>query len=291
MIGGSNGAVRNEWIEVNGNRNRIQSGRRKEIAGRNKTHLVVTRVKLGTLGLQVRQYLANKDVEICDVDLLTKREDASFLTFKITVKNEDVEKLKDPSVWPKEWTIREFKEKVTSPEKRTTLKTAGGMKQTTTAQANEVNTGMNYGNVSHVNNSVGIPGWYSYADIASPGAAHPTIHQTTGNPINMMNYRNSNTGYANMGSLQPGTHFVPMTTMHQGNAPLGNWQNGISPVRTHAPPVPKQRSTVTPVIDTLSQQVGGNLPNGQGSPVRIPWSQVMLQDSPNVFGVDQFSQH
>ena len=120
-VGESNGNVGNEWTKVNNrsrHRNHLQSNSRNVEAGRNKTPLVVTRVKLGTLGLQIRQWLANKDIEICDVNLLTKRDDASFLTFKITVKNEDVEKLQDPSVCPKEWTIREYKEKENVPGKR-----------------------------------------------------------------------------------------------------------------------------------------------------------------------------
>ena len=49
------------------------------------------------------------DVKICEWELLTKRENATFLTFKIVVKNGDVGKLEGPSDWPEGWRIRPYK--------------------------------------------------------------------------------------------------------------------------------------------------------------------------------------
>ena len=74
-----------------------------------QTSLVVSGVKLGTRGMQIAHYFGNNgDIEICNWELLTKRENATFLTFKIMVKNNDAGKLKDPSLWPEGWRIRPY---------------------------------------------------------------------------------------------------------------------------------------------------------------------------------------
>lgn len=74
-----------------------------------QTNLVVSGVELGMRGLQIAQYLENKDINVYDWSLLTTRDDASFLTFKITVKKDDVDKLKDQSLWLDGWQIRPYK--------------------------------------------------------------------------------------------------------------------------------------------------------------------------------------
>ena len=74
-----------------------------------QTGLVVSGVQLGTVGLQIAHYFANRaDVDICKCELLTKRDDATFLTFKISVKNNDAGKLKDLAVLPEGWQIRPY---------------------------------------------------------------------------------------------------------------------------------------------------------------------------------------
>ena len=95
------------WIKVKNNRNQMltHGGNRP-----NQKSLVVSGVALGTRGMQLAHYFVNKvDVEICDWELLTKREDATFLTFKIVVKNGDAGKLEGPSDWPEGWRIRPYK--------------------------------------------------------------------------------------------------------------------------------------------------------------------------------------
>ena len=76
------------WTDV------VRKGRRKE--GKplplDQTNLVVSGVKLGTLGLQLAKLLANNDIDLKDWDLLTTRSDATFLTFKIKMSAVDEEK-------------------------------------------------------------------------------------------------------------------------------------------------------------------------------------------------------
>ena len=68
-------------------------------------------------GLQIAQYLENKDIDVFDCSLLTTRDDATFLTFKITVKKADIEKLKDQSIWLDGWQIRPYNPPKTKKEK------------------------------------------------------------------------------------------------------------------------------------------------------------------------------
>ena len=74
----------------------------------NQTNLVISGIELGTRGLQIAQYLENLDVGVFDWSLLTTRDDATFLTFKITVKKADADKLKDRSLWLEGWQIRPY---------------------------------------------------------------------------------------------------------------------------------------------------------------------------------------
>ena len=74
----------------------------------NQTDLVISKVELDVQGLQIRQHLANRGVEVDQCKLLTTREDASFLTYKVRVKNSDAEKLKDPLLWPEGTEIRPY---------------------------------------------------------------------------------------------------------------------------------------------------------------------------------------
>ena len=270
------GAVNsNEWTEVTGSRKRVHTGRRRDVTASDNTHLVISRVKLGTHGLGIRQYLANRDIELCDISLLTKREDASFLTFKITLKKQDVEKLDNPSVLPKEWTIRDFTEKEKTPRKRKSLRKEEGPKQAAKAQAEAWTS-----TVSHVHNSMGAPGWYLYTpDAVLPYQTSPD--QLSGSPVNMMHYRNVNQG------AQARPTFVSNGTMQQGSASAGN---GNMAVKTHNAPAYRQSVPIPASQGDMGGRgmlVGGSA--GQSSLGRIPWSQV-VQDSPNVYGADQFFQ-
>ena len=102
---GSDELSSEEWIPVSQrNKNRRSGG-----IPPGQTGLVVTGVELGTEGIQIAHYFANKeDVDICNCELLTKRDDATFLTFKISVKNNDAGKLKDLAVLPEGWRIRPY---------------------------------------------------------------------------------------------------------------------------------------------------------------------------------------
>ena len=59
--------------------------------------------------MQLAHYLVNRDVEVIDWDLLTKREDATFLTYEITVKHCDAEKIQEPNFWPEGTRTRLYK--------------------------------------------------------------------------------------------------------------------------------------------------------------------------------------
>ena len=80
--------------------------------------LVVSGLDKNVRGLQVAQFLANKDIEIDDWTLLTKREDATFNTFRIAVKPNDVDKNRKVDDWPDDVQIREYKPP--SPRNRST---------------------------------------------------------------------------------------------------------------------------------------------------------------------------
>ena len=74
----------------------------------NQTDLVISKVELDVQGLQIRQHLANNGVEVAQCKLLTTRDDATFLSYRLRVKNSDVEKLKDPLLWPEGTEIRPY---------------------------------------------------------------------------------------------------------------------------------------------------------------------------------------
>jgi hypothetical protein len=73
------------------------------------TYLVVSNVDLDVRGLQLVQYLENKNISVTDWTLLTTRDDATYLTYRITVSKDDADKLKDSSIWPGKTEIRLFK--------------------------------------------------------------------------------------------------------------------------------------------------------------------------------------
>ena len=95
-----------EWDYVPMRRQRV--GKERPLPS-NLTYLVVSNVKLGVRGLQIVQYLENKDIRVNDWDLLTTRDNATFLTYRITISKADAEKLKDSSLWPANTQIRPFK--------------------------------------------------------------------------------------------------------------------------------------------------------------------------------------
>ena len=96
----------------------------------NQTDLVISKVKLNVVGLQIRQHFANNDVEVDECKLMTTRDDATFLTYRIRVKKNDAEKLKDPSLWPNGTEMRPYKPaKARSSAKGDTAKDKG--RQTT----------------------------------------------------------------------------------------------------------------------------------------------------------------
>ena len=68
----------------------------------NSAHLVVSGLNTSIKGLQIAQFLANKDIDIDDWSLLTTRQDATFLTFKIAVRSQDVDKIMEIKDWPEE---------------------------------------------------------------------------------------------------------------------------------------------------------------------------------------------
>ncbi len=66
----------------------------------NSVLLVVSELNKSVKGLQIAQFFANKNIDIDGWALLTKREDATFLTFKIAVKPQDVDKIMEVKDWP-----------------------------------------------------------------------------------------------------------------------------------------------------------------------------------------------
>ena len=91
--------------------------------------------------------------------------------------------------------------------------------------------------------------------------------------------------------MQPGPPFVPTTTLHQGNIPVGNTPTSFTPVIKHVATVHKAGNRVMPGTDASLQGVTQPASLAQGSPVRMPWSQVVVNDSANTYGVDQLFQH
>ena len=133
------------WTDV------VRKGRRKE--GKplplDQTNLVVSGVKLGTLGLQLAKLLANNDVDLKDWDLLTTRSDATFLTFKITVRKADADRVKDPSIWPEGYQIRPY-----NPPKRNQRKIIDKNKDDVRDSNNTGGTSRNWREATNGNTSI-----------------------------------------------------------------------------------------------------------------------------------------
>ena len=62
--------------------------------------LVISHVKSDVTGTHLREYLANIGVQVNQCDLLTTRNNAAFLAYKVRITSNDVEKVKNPLVWP-----------------------------------------------------------------------------------------------------------------------------------------------------------------------------------------------
>ena len=173
-----------KWTDV------VRNGQKRKGAKKplppDQTNLVVTGVKLGTLGLQLAQRLANNDIDLCDWDLLTTRDDATFLTFKIAVKKADADKVKDPSIWPNGYQIRQYNQpKVKKRERNSSDRNKGAMNE------NSMNAN-NMGNV--LRNPPGRP--------VTDG-----INSVGGNaPVNNMNYPGLYNGmqqFGHIGNISP----------------------------------------------------------------------------------------
>ena len=58
---------------------------------------------------KLTEYLKNKGLEIVKCELLTTRvEECRTLSFKVTIKAEDLEKAKNPAIWPYQVVVRMF---------------------------------------------------------------------------------------------------------------------------------------------------------------------------------------
>ena len=73
----------------------------------------------------------NKGIEVIDWDLLTKREDATFLTYRITVKQEDKQKVQDVHFWPEGLRTRSYQPPAVKKNMKTSKRQeTGNMKHT-----------------------------------------------------------------------------------------------------------------------------------------------------------------
>ena len=98
------------WTKVLRRNGRFSQRWKDESRNDKHFNLVVSGFEKGTRGIQIVQYVVNKDVDVIDCSLLTRREDATFLTFKITVKHgDDADKIQDPQFWPEGTRIRSYK--------------------------------------------------------------------------------------------------------------------------------------------------------------------------------------
>ena len=104
--------ITNENSEDEDNRNnrwkQVPRSRGKRKVRLNEAELVISGVQLGVKGLQIAMELANNDIELKDWELLTKRNDARTLAYKLTVSLADRRKLEDENLWPEGTTIRPF---------------------------------------------------------------------------------------------------------------------------------------------------------------------------------------
>ena len=72
-------------------------------------HLVAYGLGKGTTNVQLSEWLKAKGVNIKSCDLLTKHEAAQSLSYKITVKASEYDKVTNPEIWPERNGVRRFK--------------------------------------------------------------------------------------------------------------------------------------------------------------------------------------
>ena len=72
-------------------------------------HLVVYGLAKHVTSLQLSCFIENKDIKILGCDILTKYEGARSLSFKITIRSCDYEKIINSDIWPVGIGIRQFK--------------------------------------------------------------------------------------------------------------------------------------------------------------------------------------
>lgn len=137
----------NEWTEVV----RKDQKRKGILKQTDHTSIVVSGVGKDVNGIQIAQYLANKDIEIIDWNLLTTRDDATFLTYKITVKNEDAVKAKNLALWPEGTRVRPYKPPATRKKTGYNNQTKVGRNNNSVHWgSNNVQTGIVYENETNV---------------------------------------------------------------------------------------------------------------------------------------------
>ena len=140
-----NGSNNNEWIKVLRSNGRFSQKWKDESRNDKHFNLVVSGFEKGTRGIQIVQYVENKDVDVIDCSLLTRREDATFLTFKVTVKRgDDADKIQDPQFWPEGTRTRLYKPPTTKgkssdkqQENQDSTRVAAQKKPATRKQAND----------------------------------------------------------------------------------------------------------------------------------------------------------
>ena len=247
------------WSKVDRRRGNKFSQQWKETNKRilpNQTNLVVSGVELGTRSLQIAQYLENKDIEIFDCSLLTTRENATFLTFKITVKKADAEKLKDQSLWLDGWQIRPY-------NPPNTKKTERGGTGKNKAAENPNDSGKS-GMAGQKNNSAPSQVNFSYDRQqfpTLPGNVAVEIPQAV-----TYNWPYSRTGVMHHGSIVPNGLWngVPTRNSHGGNlsgnisssenVPVGFFTPGIAMQDTINVPTSSRLKKVQ-ILDPLGTDV------------------------------------
>ena len=110
----------NKWTTIGKNNNGRKSWRQKAniLHGTSKSetemlsadiHLVVYGLAKQVTALQLSRLVEQKGIKILACDLLTKYEGARSLSFKISVRSYDYEKVINPDIWPVGVGIRHFK--------------------------------------------------------------------------------------------------------------------------------------------------------------------------------------
>ena len=298
---------------------RGQRSRNERPLPSHQTYLVVSNVGLEVEGLQIVHYLENKDINVADCTLLTTRDDATFLTYRITVSKADADKLKDDRLWPDETEIRPFKlskkqrgdgnsgrKHGNRPEGQSTRETFDRRNLgTNTEAARSLQAGINHpGNVYPSTYTYGIPNTANtqkrgrYADVLTFGV--PSNGVLGRNP-SLGNYATDNTmkDFVRR-SAQMGTHRnTPRVNNVQGSmlndfvehsAPVGNFNTeqiaqGNSWYDTGL--VNNQRGIINGRTVSAGHSFPGNVKRGTN------WSDVC--DVPRVrfvdrLGTDQFQQ-